>query len=145
MVWIAFQKNMKQKISYSCRTSENSSKLVEFIIFKLANYLWFSLCSKLYVWVCTQSCLTLWEPTDCSPPSSSVHVISQARILEWVAISSSRRTSWPRDQTHIPYIFYIGRQILHKCTVCTKLEIQKWNVCRYWCVPVESSMAPYCW
>ena len=39
--------------------------------------------------VCTvaQSCLTLWDPLDCSPPGSSVHGILQARILEWVAIS----------------------------------------------------------
>ena len=38
---------------------------------------------------------------DCSPPGSSVHGISQARILEWVAISFSRGSSWPRDQTHV--------------------------------------------
>ena len=38
----------------------------------------------------TQSCLTLWDPVDCSPPGSSVHGILQARILEWVAISFSR-------------------------------------------------------
>ena len=37
-----------------------------------------------------QSCLTLCEPVDCSPPGSSVHGILQARILEWVAISFSR-------------------------------------------------------
>ena len=36
----------------------------------------------------TQSCLTLCDPMDCSPPGSSVHGILQARILEWVAISS---------------------------------------------------------
>ena len=35
----------------------------------------------------TQSCPTLCDPTDCSPPGSSVHGILQARILEWVAIS----------------------------------------------------------
>ena len=35
-------------------------------------------------------CLTLWDPTDCSPPGSSVHGFSQTRILEWVAISFSR-------------------------------------------------------
>ena len=34
----------------------------------------------------TQSCLTLCDPMDCSPPGSSVHGISQAKILEWVAI-----------------------------------------------------------
>ena len=38
----------------------------------------------------TQSCLTLCDPMDCSPPGSSVHGISQARVLEWVAISFSR-------------------------------------------------------
>ena len=37
-------------------------------------------------------------PMDCSLPYSSVHGISQARILEWVAISSSRGSSWPRDR-----------------------------------------------
>ena len=38
---------------------------------------------------------------DHSPPGSSVHGISQARVLEWVAISFCRESSWPRDQTHI--------------------------------------------
>ena len=48
----------------------------------------------------TQSCLTLCDPMDCSPPGSSVHGILQARILEWVAISSSRGSSQPsRDRT----------------------------------------------
>ena len=47
-----------------------------------------------------QSCLTLFSPTDCSPPASSVHGTFQARILEWVAISFSRGSSQPRDQTH---------------------------------------------
>ena len=41
----------------------------------------------------TQSCLTLRDPMNCSPPGSSVHGIFQARILEWVAISSSRGSS----------------------------------------------------
>ena len=44
-----------------------------------------------------QSCLALCDPMDCSLPGSSIHGISQARILEWVAISSSRGSSWPRD------------------------------------------------
>ena len=44
-----------------------------------------------------QSCLTLCNPMDCSPPASSVHVILQARILEWVAVPSSRGSSLPRD------------------------------------------------
>ena len=48
-----------------------------------------------------QSCPTLCNPVDCSPPGSSVHGILQARILEWVAISFSRQSSRPRDQTQV--------------------------------------------
>ena len=44
---------------------------------------------------------TLCGPIDCSLPGSSVHGILQARILEWVAMPSSRGSSWPRDWTHI--------------------------------------------
>ena len=44
-----------------------------------------------------QSCLTLCDPTDCSPPGSSVYGILQARIMEWVAISFSRASSQPGD------------------------------------------------
>ena len=50
------------------------------------------------------SCSTLCNPMDCSPPGSSVHVILQARILEWVAISFSRGSSPPRDRTCVSCI-----------------------------------------
>ena len=49
----------------------------------------------------TQSRLTFCNPMDCSPSGSSVHGVLQARILEWVAISSSRGSSQPRDQTWV--------------------------------------------
>ena len=49
----------------------------------------------------TQLFLTLCNPVDCSPPGFSVHGILQARILEWIAISSSRGSSWPRDETRV--------------------------------------------
>ena len=49
--------------------------------------------------IVAQSCLTLCGPMDCSPAGSSVHGILQARIPEWVAISFSRASSWPRDLT----------------------------------------------
>ena len=52
----------------------------------------------------TQSCLTLFNPMDCSPPGSSVHGILQAWTLEWVAVPFSRGSSWPRDQTWISCI-----------------------------------------
>ena len=48
-----------------------------------------------------QSCPILCDPMDCSPPGFSVHGILQARILEWVAISSSRVSSWLRDQIQV--------------------------------------------
>ena len=44
------------------------------------------------------------DPMDCSPPGSSVHGISQARLLEWVAISFSRGSSQARIQTQVSYI-----------------------------------------
>ena len=46
-----------------------------------------------HVWFC--------DPTDCSPPGSSVHGILQARRLEWAAIFSSTGSSWPRDETRV--------------------------------------------
>ena len=51
-----------------------------------------------------QSCPTLFDPLDCSQPSSSIHGIFQARILEWVTISFSRGSSRPRDQTQVSLI-----------------------------------------
>ena len=56
-----------------------------------------------------QSCPTLCDPVDCSPPGSSIHGILQARILEWVAISFSRGSSQPRDRTHVSRI--AGRHV----------------------------------
>ena len=56
---------------------------------------------------------TLWDPTDCSPPGSSVHGIFQARVLKSVAIFSSRGSSWPRYQTCLSCISHIGRHILY--------------------------------
>ena len=48
-----------------------------------------------------QLCPILCDPRDCSPPDSSVHGILQARMLEWVAMPSSRGSSQPRDRTLI--------------------------------------------
>ena len=57
-----------------------------------------------YCCLFTKSCLIFCNPMDCSPPGSSVHGISQARILKWVAVSFSRGSSWPWDQTCISCI-----------------------------------------
>ena len=47
-----------------------------------------------------------------SPPDSSVHGISQTRILEWVAISFSRISSQAKDKIHVSSVSYIGRRVL---------------------------------
>ena len=68
------------------------------------------------------------DPMDCSPPGSSVHGILQAKILEWVAISFSRGSSWPRDQT---LIFCIHRQILYHWATWEapylSISVSKWD------------------
>ena len=51
----------------------------------------------------TQSCPTLCDPMDCSPPGSSIHGVSQAGVLEWVAIPFSRASSQPRDWTWVSH------------------------------------------
>ena len=61
-----------------------------------------------------QPCPTLCDLTDCSPPGSPLHGISQARILEWVAISSSKGYSRPRDWTRVSCTSCTGRQILYR-------------------------------
>ena len=58
------------------------------------------------------SCSILCDPMDCSLPGSSVHGILQARILEWVAVPSSRGSSRTSDRTHVSYASCIGRQVL---------------------------------
>ena len=60
---------------------------------------------------------TLWtvaryNPMNCSLPGSSVHGLLQARTLEWVAMPSSRGSSWPGDWTHVSYVSCIGRWVL---------------------------------
>ena len=72
---------------------------------------WAFICSaSSYCAKSLQSCLTLCDPMNGSPPGSSVHGILQARILEWVAMLSSRGSSQPRDRTRIAYASCIGRQ-----------------------------------
>jgi len=61
----------------------------------------------------TQSCPTLCDHMDCSLPSSSLHGILWARILEWVAMTSFRGSSQPRDWTHVSCVSCIGSQVLY--------------------------------
>ena len=61
---------------------------------------------------CSQSCPMLCVSMACSPPGSSVHRISQARILDQVAISFSRGISQPRDGAPVSCVSCIGRRVL---------------------------------
>ena len=69
-----------------------------------------------YLVLITESCPTLWNPMDCSPPSSSAHEISQARILEWVAISFSRPLTIREMQMKTTVIYHLtpGRMCIIK-------------------------------
>ena len=63
----------------------------------------------------TQSCPNLCNPVDCSLSGSSVHGIFLARVLEWVAISFSRGSFWPRDWTLVSRI--VGRRFTVWATI----------------------------
>ena len=78
-------------------------------------------CTTWKAWIYTvssvaQSCQTLCKPMDCSMPGFSVHGILQARILKWVAMPSSRGSSWLRDRTHVCYISFTGNWVLYNYT-----------------------------
>ena len=75
-------------------------------------------------------------PGDCSPPGSSVHRILQAKILEWVAMPSSREYSWPRDRTCVSFI---GRFFLFFCFFFTTEPVGKPSIQHRslkWCLQV---------
>ena len=65
-----------------------------------------------YLCMRAQSCPTLCDSMDCITPGSSVHGIFQARILEWVAISSSRGSSQPTDRTRVSCVSCIAANLL---------------------------------
>ena len=93
-------------MSPNCLNKKQLAKLrTKHYLVQSITFSWSCVCSA------PQLSPTLCDPMDCSPPGSSVHGILQARILEWVAISSSRGSSWPRDQTHVSGISCTGRQV----------------------------------
>ena len=75
-----------------------------------------------------QSYLTLCDPVDCSTPGSSVHGILKARIVEWIAMSSSRESSWPRVWTHVSHL--AGRFFTTESA--GKLKAALWSI-HFWC------------
>ena len=72
-----------------------------------------------------QSCPTLRDSMDYSPPGSSIHGILQARVLEWVAISFSRGSSSLRDQTGVSSI---ARRIVYKKAMASHSSTLAWKI-----------------
>ena len=105
----------------------------------------------LYIWslACMLSCSShVWvcDPVDRSPVDSAVRGILQGRTLEWVAVPSSRWSSWPRDWTWVPYISCIGRRVLYHwhhlgCPRDTVYPISKLrsNRNKYWWIALPES------
>ena len=139
--------------SYSCFSSNfhpvilgfiSKSWLVQWLLQCSHTEKWFILTMDLFI-VCahTQSFSRVWlfcNPVDCSSPGSSVHGISQARILEWGAISYFRNSSWPWDWTHLSCISFLGRWILYHCTTWEALFIvENWVLFILKCVCLSHS------
>ena len=83
-----------------------------------------------------QSCLTVCDPMDCSLPGFSVHGIFQERILEWVDISFSRGSSWPRDRPGVSCIagrcFTIWATRNTPGSIINSSLIFGWNLSGFW-------------
>ena len=108
-----------------------------------------------------QSCLTLCDPMDCSLSGSSVHGVLQARMLEWIAMPSSRESFPPRDGTPISYVFCIDKQGLYhwyhlgmkdfistvSCTsgfwwslhLCTPSSSTPWGIMSIWSPQIQGT------
>ena len=91
-----------------------------------------------HVWLC--------DPMDCSPPGSSVQGILLARILEQLAIFHSKVSSWPRNQTGISCVSWIGKIILYHCATWISVDVNIFLIllgfsifCCFW------TSTSYCW
>ena len=96
-----------------------------------------------------KSCPTVCNPMEYSPPGSSVYGISQTRILEWVAISLSRGSSWLWDGTCISCLSSIGRHILYHWATClaqslsrVQLFVMTWTTACQASLSITNSQSP---
>ena len=95
----------------------------------------------------TQLCPNLCDPVDCSPPGSSVHGVSQAKILEWVVIPFSRGSSWPRNWTQVSLIvgsfftIWATREAQRTwyLSVCNFVSFRNILKFSFWCCPLPDS------
>ena len=82
--------------------------------------------SNISLHTCMLSCfrrVQLCDPVDCSPQDSSVHGIFHTRILEWVAMPSSRGSSWPRDWTCFSYVLCIADRLPWDSPISWKFSV----------------------
>ena len=101
---------------------------------------WLSYLSGLFLSevLVAKSCPSLWDPMDCSPPGSSVCGILQAKILDWLAIPFSRRSSQPRDQTWVSCT--VGRLFPNWATSPIQ-QTQTWSNSGIWSRTVGHDLA----
>ena len=100
---------------------------------------------QLCVCVYMLSCLTFCGPMDYSLAGSSVHGILQARILEWVAISSSRGSYWPGDQTWVSCVSCIGKCILYHCTPWQAIcMVRGWEIIEFLNLYIGKNISLFC-
>ena len=102
------------------------------------SFRWFCACCSV-----PQSCPTLSDPTNCSPPGSSVHGIIPLTTLNWFSISSSRGSSRSRERSCVSYISCLGRRILYHCTHGYH-EFEVEYMPPRWHSPQLLSFSPFC-
>jgi len=99
-------------------------------------FFFLQICLIMFSKLCqTRMYLILCDPKDCSPPGSSVHRIFQARILEWLAISNSSRSSWLREQTCLFYLLHwqaVSLKLCHLESSSHSLRTCKQNFQNWW-------------
>ena len=92
-----------------------------------------------------QSCPTRCDPMDRSPPGFSVHGILLARILEWVAVPSSKGSSRPRDRTRVSYVFCTRRRALYRwCHLGSPISCPGYCNCLLSRFPASNPNPPVC-
>ena len=139
-----FNNHTKHKcIKFVWRT-ENYMILVFSLCVCVCVYIYIHIYICIYIYICAakllQSCPTLCDPMDCSLPGSSIPGVSQAGILEWVAISFSRGSSYPGMEPASPAL----QENTAESPVCACVHAKSLQLCPILCDPVDCSPQLLC-